>query len=80
MSVDPFNKRLLLYWVNSLDIPSCLLASSLEDFCDGSIFLDMKYKIEKQIRFQNNANDPLEETVKYLSFLHSLPQVGCKKR
>jgi hypothetical protein len=65
--VDPFSKRLLLYWVNSLDISSCLLASSLEDLCDGLIFQDMQNKINGHIRFriENNLNDHLEQSIRY---------------
>ena len=72
MKHDPFNSKLLFYWVNSLDIPRCLLASSTDDFRDGIIFNDMvcKLKYGATIPTEYDLEGNLDRSIKYDSLLH----------
>ena len=38
---DGANEKLLIYWLNSLDMISCLSANTVDDLRDGSAFTDM---------------------------------------
>lgn len=47
---------MLLFWLNSLDIPSCLLVSSLEDLSDGVVFRDMTAQVTNSFHDEGLQN------------------------
>ena len=47
---DPFNEELLVYYLNTLNVPSCLLVSNLVDLQDGEVVCDLTNALNKDFK------------------------------
>lgn len=65
----------LLYWCNSVGVPSCLLVSSLADLKDGTVFADLLAYLDGQpvsSHTQYGIRSVLSKSSKLQSFFDSL--------
>lgn len=55
-----FETKVLVFWLNTLPVSSCLLVSSLDDLKDGNVFCDLLKYLKQQLSLPPDEDPPTE--------------------